>query len=240
MKTKLGLLVSCLMFVLFLSGCWTVSRDRDKGIAVERDEEAIKEAKKQGTLAGVIVPAEEAAGAPITGALEKTPAEVPEGSFSGVLTGSKIGTYRHDLFSTRPETIATYHYEETQGVVLHVEDAFTQLPAVHPGDEIDLNMKYAVLTPYHDVLTPITEVREIKFNGQTVGTITVHVTRGDGTYTSIVPLKIPGAQEEIGEYQVTETVQAANAQAAKDMKFNVVNVHQPLGENLPGTRTYGE
>lgn len=240
MKMKLWSIVSCSMIVLFLSGCLAVSQDRDRAIDEEREREAVKQAQKQGAMAGVIVPPEVAEGAPITGALERPPVETPEGSFTGVLIGSITGTYHYDPFNPRAETVATYHYQESQGIVFHVEDAFTQLSTIHPGDEIDLGMRYAVLTPYHDAMTPITELREIKFNGRTVGTIRTHISLADGTYTSIVPLKVPSSQEAIGEYQVTETVQSGNAKDSKEVKFTVVELHKPEGENLPGTRTYGE
>jgi hypothetical protein len=224
MKTKLSAIAICLMIFSFLVGC--------QSVAQERNEEAVKEANKEGAEAGAIVPSRVAKERPITNALQSIPGEVPAGKLKGALSGGIIGTYHHETFRPGPGTIGAYNYQDSQGTVLHVEEAFTQLPIVHPGDTIDLSMRYAVLSPSHSVPIRITELREIKLDNRIVGRIAVDVSRSDGTYTSVVAVSIP-PQAPMGEYWVIDTIRSGEVHDMQEMSFVVAPLHRPLG-NLPG------
>jgi hypothetical protein len=77
-----------------------------------------------------------------------------------------------------------------------------------------------VLNPDPNAKTKVTEIREITLNGEMVGRPEVRVERGDGTFASSVPLKLPTSAKK-GVYLVRSTIQSESAQDSRDISFTV-------------------
>ena len=142
------------------------------------------------------------------------------GGLIGGLVGGAIGHYAYDKPREREQTAKVYNYNPAQGPVLTIESATSSPQTVRPGDLVDLKMTYAVLNPSQGSETKITEIREIRHNGELVGKPEITVTRTDGTYNSNIPLRLPTNAPK-GEYTVMMMVQSANAKDTREMKFSV-------------------
>jgi hypothetical protein len=128
---------------------------------------------------------------------------VVAGALIGALVGGAAGHFTYDQQRTREQRAQTYHYQDSQGTVLTIENAYASPPTVRPGDVVDLKMTYAVLHPTPNTKTRITEVREISYRGELVGKPEVNVEQSDGTYTSnrafatpfeCLPWNLPGEE----------------------------------------------
>jgi hypothetical protein len=157
-----------------------------------------------------------AAGALIT----KSATGAVVGALVGGLLGGVIGHYAYDKQKSREQTAEDYGYETTDGTVLRIEEVSANPGNIPPGQTLNLNLTYALLTPDGDQETSITESREITHNGELIGRPEVRVERVDGTYTSTIPIQLP-ANAEKGVYKVVSTVQSANASDAREMSFTV-------------------
>ncbi|MCF8130398.1 MAG: hypothetical protein K9N10_17955 [Deltaproteobacteria bacterium] len=142
------------------------------------------------------------------------------GSLLGALAGGAIGHYAYDQKKTGAQTAEDYNYGSNQGLVVRIEDASVSPINVHPGGEVTLAMTYAVLNPVSGRNTSITEIREITHRGRIVGKPEAQVSRPDGTFTSMVPLRLPPEAEK-GEYRVISTVVSANASDVRETRFTV-------------------
>jgi uncharacterized protein YcfJ len=143
------------------------------------------------------------------------------GALAGALVGGAIGHYAYDQKKNREETLQTYNYKSTYGTVLTLEEVSSVPTTVYPGETVELKMTYAILNPNPDVQTNITETRMITHNGILVGNPEVRVTRGDGTYTSSIPLHIPAGAEK-GTYVVRSEIQTDNARDSREFTFTVI------------------
>jgi len=66
----------------------------------------------------------------------------------------------------------------------------------------------------------ITEIREIRYEGELVGRPKVTLTHKGGTYSSTVPLFLP-KDAKMGTYKVLTTIQAPNASDSGETSFTV-------------------
>lgn len=199
MKKSLSI-VLCLMFVALLFGCETIPTEH-RGAAVGAGVGAAT-----GTAAGAVFG-------------DGTRSAVIGGLLGG-LVGGVIGHYGYDQRRSRDETVQTYNYQPGQGTVLTVEEASATPQTVRPGESVDLQMTYAVLTPSPEAESTITEIREITRNGETVGNPQVNVARRDGTYTTTVPLRLPPNAQR-GTYNVRNIVQSQGVSDVRETTFTV-------------------
>lgn len=142
------------------------------------------------------------------------------GGLIGGLVGGMVGTYAYDMPRTREQTAKTYNYQPAQGTILTMEGTSVSPQTVSPGNTVNLNSTYAVLTPSSETEVSITETREITHKGGLVGKPEVRVNRTGGTYTSTIPIRLPSDAAK-GDYKVITTIQSANAKDSKESRFTV-------------------
>jgi hypothetical protein len=118
------------------------------------------------------------------------------------------------------ETTKVYNYKSSQETILTLEGASVSPQTVYPGNTVNLNSTYAVLTPSPETEVSITETREITHKGERVGKPEVRVTHTGGTYNSTIPIRLPSDAAR-GDYKVITTVQSANAKDSKETHFTV-------------------
>jgi len=201
MNTKIISIVLCIALVLPVFACETVTEER------------------RGTAIGAGVGG--ATGAIAGAAIGDSTTSAVVGGLLGALVGGAIGYYAYDRERDQDETARLYDYEPAvEGRVLNIEEASAVPQTVRPGEEVDLRMTYAVLTPSPGEMSEITEIREIRHDGQLVGRPTVTVDRAGGTYTSSIPLRLP-RDAEPGVYQVTETIESDFGRDTRETSFTV-------------------
>src|SRR5512140_392381 len=105
------------------------------------------------------------------------------GGLLGALAGGLVGNYHDQREKDLAETQRGHaEYNPAKGTRLKIERVRTNPTAVAPGDTVEIQMTYAVLTPREDVMVPIHESREILFNGKKVGEASVDIEREGGTW----------------------------------------------------------
>ena len=199
MRSKLFAMATFLVLLAFVVSCASVPEEH-KGAAYGAGAGAAT-----GAVAGAILG--DTRGAVVGGLL-------------GGLVGGALGHYGYDQQSTRAETVQKYNYQPASGTQVKIEEAMATPQTVSPGQNVDLKMSYAVLTPSQDSQVNVTETREIRMGNEVVGKPQVSVMRTGGTYTSNVPLTLPATARK-GTYTVISTVQAGNATDTRQTTFNV-------------------
>ena len=146
------------------------------------------------------------------------------GGLLGALTGGLVGNYYDEREKSLAETRRGYtEYSASKGTRVKIERLRTHPPAVAPGDTVEIQLTYAVLTPREDVLVPIRENREILFNGSKVGEASVDIEREGGTWRSVVPITLPGDARP-GNYSVVASVESRGG--GKDVEEISFRVHR--------------
>ncbi|MFO7965924.1 MAG: YMGG-like glycine zipper-containing protein [Desulfobacterales bacterium] len=195
-----GSAIILILFVLSLVGC------ANMGVPEEHRGAAV--GAGVGGLAGAAIGGDSPRGAII-------------GGLVGALIGGAVGHYGYDQRRDYQETTQAYEtYEPGTGTRLYIEEVETSPQTVEPGGTVDLRATYALLTPTGDAEVPITEIRKITHNGEVVGNPRVNVDRTGGTYTSTVPLQLPGNADP-GVYTITTTVETTGASDARETTFIV-------------------
>jgi len=143
------------------------------------------------------------------------------GSLLGALAGAGVGHYAYD--QKRTEAAAqqqyAYDYNQTKTNLVRIDDVFASPATVRPGGTVDLSTTYTVLGPQGATMQ-IIETREIRYAGQLLGKPQVTVQRQGGTYTSRVPLTLPGGGQR-GIYTVYATIQSGGSSDAREFTFSV-------------------
>jgi hypothetical protein len=142
------------------------------------------------------------------------------GGLVGALAGGAIGHYAYDQKRTKDETAKKYNYSSSQGKLIRIEDVSAVPAAVSPGDTIELKMTYALLGIGSGKEADISEIREIRYEGEIYGKPQINVSRADGTYSSSVPITLPKDVKK-GKYNVISTVQSSYASDSKEVSFQV-------------------
>lgn len=142
------------------------------------------------------------------------------GGLVGGLIGGAVGHYAYDAKRTREETAQRYSYQTSTGTMIRIEDASAIPNTVQPGDKVELKVTYAVLDADPHKAINITEIREIRHEGELVGKPEVNVAHAGGTYSSSIPIFMPSNAKR-GRYNVIMTVQTQNAKDSKETTFYV-------------------
>jgi hypothetical protein len=130
------------------------------------------------------------------------------GGLMGALFGGLVGNYHDEREKNLAETRRDYtEYNAARGTRLKIERVRTNPPTAAPGDTVEIQLTYAVLTPREDVLVPVRENREILFEGIKVGEASVDIEREGGTWRSVVPITLPGNARP-GTYRVVASVES--------------------------------
>ena len=142
------------------------------------------------------------------------------GGLLGALAGGAIGHYAYDQKRTKEETAQKYNYKPSEGTLIRIEDVSVSPSVAKPGDRVDMKMTYAVLGVAAGKELEISEIREIRYQGELYGKPEIQVSRNDGTYSSSIPLTLPKDAKK-GKYSVTMTVKGASASDSKEVSFQV-------------------
>jgi hypothetical protein len=146
------------------------------------------------------------------------------GGLLGALAGGLVGNYHDEREKNLAETRRGYtEYNPARGARLKIERVRTKPSTAAPGDTVEIQMTYAVLTPREDVLIPVRESREILFNGSKVGEAFVDIEREGGTWRSVVPITLPGNARP-GNYRVVASVESRGG--GKDIEEITFRVHR--------------
>ena len=150
-----------------------------------------------------------------------TGAGIVIGSLLGALAGAGIGHYAYDQKRTEAEAQQQYGYDYNQSKanLVRIDDVFASPETVRPGGTVDLSTTYTVLGQQGATMEVI-ETREIRHGGQLLGKPQVTVQRKGGTYTSRVPLALPGDGQR-GVYTVYATIQSGGSSDSREFTFNV-------------------
>ena len=150
-----------------------------------------------------------------------TGAGIVIGSLLGALAGAGVGHYAYD--QKRTEAAAqkqyAYDYNQSKAYLVRIDDVSASPGIVRPGGTVDLSTTYTVLGPQGATMEVI-ETREIRHAGELVGKPQVTVQRQGGTYTSRVPLMLPGSGQR-GVYNVYATIQSGGSSDSREFTFTV-------------------
>ena len=146
------------------------------------------------------------------------------GGLLGALAGGLLGNYHDEREKNLAETRRDYtDYDAARGTRLKIERVRTIPAGVAPGDTVEIQMTYAVLTPREDVMVPVRESRVILFEGSKVGEASVDIEREGGTWRSVVPITLPGTARP-GNYRVVASVESRGG--GKDIEEITFRVHR--------------
>jgi len=146
------------------------------------------------------------------------------GGLLGALAGGLVGNYHDQREKNLAETRRDYtDYDAAKGTRLKIERVRTNPSAAAPGDTVEIQLTYAVLTPREDVMVPVRESREILFNGVKVGEASVDIEREGGTWRSVVPITLP-ENARPGNYRVVVSVESRGG--GKDIEEISFRVHR--------------
>jgi predicted lipid-binding transport protein (Tim44 family) len=160
----------------------------------------------------------------IIGAATGSPAT---GAWVGAATGGLLGGIGGYLYAehrnseTRSaQAAAMANNYSGQGNVVTVDSASANPSVVRPGQTVSLGMTYTILTP-SNVPEPVSLVREVRVNGQMVGTpYQTTVNNANGTYSDYINYVLPNNATR-GTYVVTNRVVSNAGTALRDSVFTV-------------------
>lgn len=142
------------------------------------------------------------------------------GGLLGALAGGAIGHYAYDKKQTREETAQKYNFKASDGTLVRLENVSVVPSEAKPGDRVEMRMTYAVLGVPSGKEIELSEIREIRYQGELYGKPEVTVSRDDGTFSSSVPLVLPSDAKK-GKYIVTMTVKGASVSDSKEAFFRI-------------------
>ncbi|MGB5198166.1 MAG: glycine zipper domain-containing protein, partial [Candidatus Deferrimicrobium sp.] len=146
------------------------------------------------------------------------------GGLLGALAGGLVGNYHDQQEKNLADTRRAYTgYTPAKGTRLKIERVRTTPTSAAPGDTVEIQLTYAVLTPREDVMVPVRESREILFNGERVGKASVDIEREGGTWRSVVPIMLP-ENAHPGNYRVVASVEELGG--GKDIEEITFRVHR--------------
>jgi len=129
------------------------------------------------------------------------------GGLLGGLAGGAIGHYLDEQEKDRAQTSREYGYSSAQGTRLSIETVRANPATLSPGETVNINMTYAVLTPSEDKQILVKETREILLDGKSVGKTSIEISREGGTWKSTVPITLP-ANAAPGQYSVVVSIES--------------------------------
>jgi outer membrane lipoprotein SlyB len=188
--------------VALLNGCETLER-------------AIKANPKTAAGAGV-----GGAGGALIGGLASGGTGAVIGGLSGVLAGGVIGNLLDRQERPRQATAETIAYTEDKGNLVRIEEVSLNPLAIRPGETVNVNVQYAIITRSGTEPVRVREIRHIYYQGELVGNPVVEVQRPDGTYWSTLPIKLP-ATAKPGRYDVVVGVDMNGTLDRWDARFTV-------------------
>ncbi|MEK6778704.1 MAG: glycine zipper domain-containing protein [Candidatus Deferrimicrobiota bacterium] len=142
------------------------------------------------------------------------------GGLLGALTGGAIGRYFDQREKDLSQASREHGYSPSQGTRLKIESVRSNPAVLAPGETVNINLTYAVLTPSADRQVLVRETREILVNGTSVGKTSIDITREGGTWKSTVPVTLP-ANAASGNYRVVASVESGGGKDIDETFFKV-------------------
>lgn len=189
--------------VALLNGCETLER-------------TIKDNPKTAAGAGA-----GGAGGAVIGGLASGGTGAVIGGLAGVLAGGVVGSLLDRQERTRAATAETMAYSVEKGDLVRIEEVSLNPQAIRPGETVNVNVQYAIITPSGRDPVRVREVRQIYYQGDLVGNPVVEVERLDGTYWSTLPIKLP-ASATPGLYTVVVGVEMNGTLDRWESRFNII------------------
>jgi hypothetical protein len=166
-----------------------------------------------GAAIGSIIGA--ATGAPATGAWVGAAA----GGLLGGVGGYLYAEHRNSEIRSAQAAAMANNYQG-QGNVVSVDSTTASPGTVAPGGTVNLSMTYTILTPANAPIS-VTLVREVRLNGQLVGTpYQTTVSNANGTYSDNINYVLPNNATR-GTYTVTSRVACSAGTSQRDTVFSV-------------------
>jgi len=142
------------------------------------------------------------------------------GGLVGALAGGVIGNVVEARSRDQTSTAQQHGYSSAQGTMVRIEAVEAHPAQVRAGETVNLNLRYAVLTPNPQQTILVSERRQVFVNGSVVGDTTLQAQRPGGTWTSSQPLTLPGNAAS-GGYRVVMSVKAEGTEASQQTAFTV-------------------
>jgi hypothetical protein len=143
------------------------------------------------------------------------------GGLAGVLAGGVIGNPRDRQERTRAATAETVAYSEEKGNLVRIEEVSLSPQALRPGETVNIDVQYAIITRSGTEPIRVREIRRIYFQGDLVGNPVVEVQRLDGTYWSTLPIKLPPTATP-GRYDVVVGVEMSGTLDRWEARFTIL------------------
>lgn len=153
-----------------------------------------------------------AAGGALIGALvfDSAGAAVAGGLLGG-LAGGLVGRALEHKNEDYEKTARDYGYRSPRReTIVRIEDVDTDPEMVNQRERVNLVTRYAVLPPEWNQQVSVTEKWRIVHNGRVVGDPVLTVKRTGGTWSSAIPITLPGNAEP-GTYQANVEIETAGA-----------------------------
>jgi uncharacterized protein YcfJ len=185
-------------------------------IGCESLERAIKDNPRTAAGAGV-----GGAGGALIGGLASGGTGAIIGGLAGVLTGGVIGNVLDRQERGRAATAETLAYTADKGNIVRIEEVSLNPQAIRPGETLNVNVQYAIITRDGTAPVRVREIRQIYHQGELVGNPVVAVERTDGTYWSTLPITLPPSATP-GRYEVVAGVEMNGALDRWETRFTVL------------------
>lgn len=169
-----------------------------------------------GTGAGVV-------GGAVVGGLIGGKRGAVVGGLLGGLAGGAVGHHLDRQEKTLAQTSREYGYAPSQGTRLKIESVRSNPAVLAPGETVNINLTYAVLTPSAEQQVLVKETRAILIEGSSVGITSIEIGREGGTWSSSVPVTLP-ANAPKGNYRVIASIESMGG--GKDIGETFFRVRQ--------------
>ena len=142
------------------------------------------------------------------------------GGLIGGLAGGVIGNVMEARSQDRASTAQQYNYSPAKGTMVRIEGVEAHPGQIRAGETINLNVRFAVLSPNPQQMVLVSERLQIFFNSSVVGDSTLQAQRQAGTWTSSQPVTLP-ANAQSGSYRVVMSVKAEGTEATQQTNFTI-------------------
>jgi hypothetical protein len=151
------------------------------------------------------------------------------GAWVGAATGAILGgaggyfyaQHQNNRRAGAQTAAQRYNYTPARGNMVDISETHASPASVRPGQQVNLNMAYTVLTP-NNAPTTLTIYREVRKDGAIIGQpYQNQVTNYNGTYTDQVDYGVP-QNAQPGTYEVVNRVFGNWGSAERVSYFTVI------------------
>jgi methionine-rich copper-binding protein CopC len=139
------------------------------------------------------------------------------GSLTGALSGGTVGLYTSEVTRSQADTNKEFRFTTETKTEVTIESTATRPRYAKPGERIDLNCTYAVLS-HGEAGVSVREKRELYSGAEPCGSLQVTVFRKPGTYRSDLPIFLP-PELKPGMYTVRYRIETDRSGDERDAFF---------------------